>query len=97
MADTTTMQVRVDKEVRDEASKICEALGIDLPTYIRMSISRMVKERGIPFGLKIDTPAQSEEISLLKEISLAAEKNGTSNMSLAEINAEITAARKERQ
>ena len=43
MADTTTMQVRVDKEIREEASKICEALGTDLPTYVMMSMPRMVK------------------------------------------------------
>ncbi len=37
-----------------QAVNICEQLGIDLLTYIRMCILRLVAENGIPFSMKIE-------------------------------------------
>lgn len=50
----TLVQFRADETSRIKAVGICEKLGIDLATYLRMCISRLVQENGIPFSMKVD-------------------------------------------
>jgi DNA-damage-inducible protein J len=83
---------REEESRKITAISICNEIGIDLPTYLRICISRLISEGGIPFSMKIDD--QNKTLQLLKKASQRAEENGTSNMTLDEINAEISEARK---
>ena len=49
MAEQTLVQARVDKELKQEVTEIYEALGMDIPTAIRMFFVRSKMVRGIPF------------------------------------------------
>ena len=77
-----------------EAKRICEKLGIDLPTYMRICIARLVQENGIPFSMKIENN-DNPGIDALKRANRIAKEYGTSDMPLDEINAEIAEARKQ--
>lgn len=87
------VQFRTDDTSKIKAVNICEQLGIDLPTYLRMCIAKLVQENGIPFSMKI---SNDENIALnaMKAASRIAAENGISEMTLDEINAEIAEARK---
>ena len=89
------VQFRIDDVSKVQATQICERLGIDLPTAMRMFVARMIHENGIPFSMKLesDTVAQSA-LSAMKAASIIAAENGIADMSLDEINAEIAEARK---
>ncbi len=50
---TTVMQVRVDEELKERVAAICDGLGIDLPTAIRMFMKRTVLQNGIPFSMTL--------------------------------------------
>ena len=65
-----------------------------MPSYLRMCISRLVRDRGIPFSMKIDEASENKGVSAMKRASRIAEENGISDMTLDEINAEIAEARK---
>lgn len=95
---TSVMQVRVDDELKVQAAGICEELGIDLPTAIRMFMKRMVLQKGIPFSMTLpDKPYNGYKgVLAMRQLSEEAQRNGTANMTLEEINAEIAAARRER-
>lgn len=43
------LQVRVDKELKDQVSGIYEAIGLDLPTAIRMFFKKSLLVGGLPF------------------------------------------------
>lgn len=88
------VQFRTDDTSKIKASVICERLGIDLPTYMRMCISRLIQENGIPFSMKLETGSESLALKAMKTASRIAEENGVSDMTLDEINAEIAEARK---
>lgn len=88
------VQFRTDDTLKIKATNICERLGIDLPTYMRMCISRLIEENGIPFSMKLDKESENRALTAMKAASRIAEKNGISDMSLDEINAEIAEARK---
>ncbi len=47
----TILQVRIDDDLRQEATRILDKMGIDMPTAIRMFLSRVVYENGIPFEI----------------------------------------------
>lgn len=88
------VQFRAEETTRIKAADICEQLGIDLPTYMRMCLSRLVQENGIPFSMKLDDGSESDALKAMKAASRSAEENGISDMTLDEINAEIAEARK---
>ena len=56
------VQFRMDDSTRDRASRICEQLGIDLPTAMRMFVSRLVLENGIPFPMKLENEEAGNSI-----------------------------------
>lgn len=87
------IQFRTEDVSRAKAITICDKLGIDLPTYLRMCVSRLIQENGIPFSMKLENASENPGIAAMKEASRIAAQNGISEMTLDEINAEISAAR----
>lgn len=94
---SSVMQIRVDEQLRNEATEIYERLGIDLPTAVRMFLKRSVLDNGIPFVMTLPKTEDTEldAVSAMRAAQENAILNGTSEMTLDEINAEIAAARKE--
>lgn len=90
----TLVQFRTDETERTEATQILDQLGLDMPSYLRMCISRLVRDRGIPFSMKINEASENKGVSAMKRASRIAEENDISDMTLDEINAEIAEARK---
>jgi DNA-damage-inducible protein J len=88
------VQFRTDDTSKIKASNICEQLGIDLPTYLRICISRLVQENGIPFSMKLEKETQNRGMEAMKEASRIAQEYEISDMTLDEINSEIMEARK---
>ena len=93
------VQFRVDDELKLEASSIYEKLGIDLSTALRMFMRRSVLVNGIPFSMVLgdDGYDSVKAIDAMKRLNASAKAGGTADMSLDEINAEISAYRKERR
>ena len=96
---TSLLQVRVDDSLKEEAARVFDSLGIDTSTAVRMFLKRAVMENGIPFRMTMPKiPYNAERgYRAMVEIGEAAEKNGLSEMTLEEINAEIEASRNERK
>jgi len=99
VAEQALVQVRLDKDLRDEVAGIYAKMGLDIPTAIRMFFARTKIEKGLPFSTTL--PETDEK--MLQERSLQALENIRVNagtlpeMTLDEINAEIAAARTERK
>ena len=58
---STTLQVRLPVKLRDEASMTLEEVGLDLPTAIRLYLTKVVKTRRIPFELEADPVVEAVE------------------------------------
>ena len=50
---TTLVQVRIDDELKNQATAIYDALGIDLSTAVRMFLKRSVMVNGVPFSMTL--------------------------------------------
>ena len=89
----TLVQFRVDESDRTEAMEICSKLGIDLQSYFRICLARLIREKGIPFSMKIEEAKENKGISAMKRASKLAKEYGISDLSLDEINEAIREAR----
>ena len=63
---TTNLNIRTDKDIKDQAEAIFNELGLNMTTAINMFLRTAIREHGIPFELKLDVPnettaAESEE------------------------------------
>lgn len=95
---TSTVQVRIDEDLKNQASAVFDDLGMDLSTAIRLFLKRAVLVNGVPFEMTLPKKSTKamKAVEALYESSAAAEVNGTSEMTLEEINAEIDAVRAKR-
>ena len=53
---TTNLNIRIDKDVKEQADRIFSELGLNMTTAINMFLRTAIRENGIPFSLKLDTP-----------------------------------------
>ena len=89
------LQLRIDDTLRKEASDVYSRLGLDLPTAIRMFLTRSVQVRGIPFSMILpeENYKATVAVTAMKRMSSDAENAGVADMTLDEINAEIDVVR----
>ena len=93
----TLVQFRISEILREQAAELCAKLGLDLSTYLRMSLTKLVQEQGVPFAVKLnETPTDDDAVDAMRKLSEVSRKNGNARMTLNEINAEISAVRKKR-
>lgn len=53
MADFTTLQVRIDSTLKEDAASVFERIGIDIPTAVRMFFKAAVREQRLPFSTDV--------------------------------------------
>ena len=56
---TTNLNIRTDKAVKDQAEAIFTELGLNMTTAINMFLRTTIREHGIPFELKLDSPNET--------------------------------------
>ena len=61
---TTNLNIRTDKEVKEQSDKIFSELGLSMTAAINMFLRATIRENGIPFSLKLDTPNQETKEAL---------------------------------
>lgn len=89
----TLLQIRIDDNLKKEASEVFEKMGLDLSTAIRIFLKKSVLENGLPFDLKLRQTISNFDKSL-KEANDISKANGNNEMSLEEINKIISETRK---
>ena len=97
MSEQALIQFRVDKELKQEAAEICDALGTDLPTVFRMCMKQMKIVRGIPFSTRLPEGMVTREEALRAFDAMRRQAADVPEMTLDEINAEISASRMARK
>ena len=96
MSEQVLNQVRSDRALRDECAAIYAAMGMDLNTAFRMFMERTRMVRGLPFPAVLPDNRLTRTEDAQAVAALRAEASGMPEMTLDEINAEISAARAER-
>lgn len=64
MAATAFVRARIDETVRDEAAAVLAEMGLTVSDVVRMTLTRVAKDRALPLELKVpnsETRAAMEE------------------------------------
>ena len=96
---SSQFQLDVDDQLLENVRWIYFQLGLNLETAIQIFLKRSVQARGLPFSMQPPKDKNIETnpaILAIRRIQAEAVRNGTSEMTLDEINAEIDAVRQER-
>ncbi|MCA0423052.1 MAG: type II toxin-antitoxin system RelB/DinJ family antitoxin [Proteobacteria bacterium] len=64
MAATAFVRARIDQAIRDEAADVLAELGLTVSDVLRMTLTRVARDRALPLELKVpnaETRAAMEE------------------------------------
>ena len=91
----TSMTIRVDERLKKSFDALCDEFGLSNSAALNLFMKTVVRERRIPFEIKADAEAEVrkqgwEAFQRMREAALASD---AVDMSLEEINGEISAAR----
>ena len=65
--NTTNLNIRVNKSIKDQAEAIFSELGINMTTAIGMFLRTTIRQGGIPFELKLNDEPNSTTIAAIEE------------------------------
>ena len=63
---TTNLNIRTDKEIKDQAEKIFNELRLNMTTAVNIFLRTVIREHGIPFKLKLEVP-NNTTVSAIEE------------------------------
>ncbi|MCL2147188.1 MAG: type II toxin-antitoxin system RelB/DinJ family antitoxin [Synergistaceae bacterium] len=74
----TSMNIRMDTDVKRKAQELFSQFGLDMTTAVNMFLRQSIRQQGIPFALQLD-PFYSEanQERLLKSAARMEETGGT--------------------
>lgn len=55
MDKSTNLNIRIDKNVKEQSEKIFDDLGLNMSTAINMFLRQVIRVNGIPFDIKRDS------------------------------------------
>ena len=97
MSEQVLNQFHSDKTLREDCIAIYEAMGLDLNTAFRMFMERTRMVRGLPFPAVLPDTRMTRAEAQRAIDDIRAEAANLPEITLDEINAEISAARAERK
>ena len=56
---TTNLNIRTDRDIKDQAESIFNELGLSMTAAINIFLRMAIREHGIPFPLKLDVPNET--------------------------------------
>ncbi len=87
----TNLNIRTDKEIKDQADRIFSELGLNMTTAINIFLRTTIRENGIPFALKLDVPNEMTVAAIEEGRRIASDRSvkGYDNMEDLETALEV--------
>ncbi len=92
----TLMSIRIDEDLKKDFEEVCTRMGLSMSSAINVFAKTVVREKRIPFEICLMDSSREEAKAALSQIRDYAKKNGTSEMTMEEIDEEIKSYRKEK-
>ena len=92
----TLVQVRIDRELKEQTASIYAAIGMDLPTAIRMFFKKSVMVGGLPFDGRVPM-RDNAAIAAVESMRAKVEAANAEEPSMDEINVFISSIRRSRE
>ena len=59
MALTTNLNIRMERDVKEQAERVFSDLGLTMTAAVNLFLRAAIRERGIPFPLRLDMPNEA--------------------------------------
>ena len=83
--ESTNLNIRTDKEVKLQAEKIFNALGLNMTTAVNIFLRQAIRENGIPFEVKLNVPNETTVMAIEEGRALAYDKTTTGFSSISDL------------
>lgn len=64
MAEVTNLNIKIDRELKAEADRLFNEMGMNLTTAVNVFVRQAVLQRAIPFKIYRDTPNTRTTVSV---------------------------------
>lgn len=62
MSETTTLNIRVNKDLKKQSDMILSLLGLNTSTAVNMFLNAVVRNNGIPFSLTLNPNNETKQV-----------------------------------
>ena len=97
----TTMNIRIDEDVKRAFDDFCSKVGLNPSVAVNLFARAVLRERRIPFEITDDAASNVLSRDVLGKAFGATQarsvKNGTNALTMEEIDAEVASHRKEKR
>ena len=99
MSQQINVNIRIDKDIKEQADKLFNELGLNFTTAINAFVKQSLRERAIPFYIRADTQGNGRVAlrTAFQNAQAQSVQNGTDHMTIEEIDAIIAEARREKR
>ena len=73
---TTSMNIRMDSEVKKQAQELFSQFNLDMTTAVNMFLRQSIRQQGIPFALQLDPFYSTENQNRLLKAAERMEQHG---------------------
>lgn len=87
--ESTNLNIRTDKEVKAQAEKIFEALGLNMSTAVNMFLRQAIRENGIPFEVKLNIPNETTAAAIREGRAIAYDRTATGYSNMDDLKAAL--------
>jgi len=91
----STISARIDSTDKIAFDEFCSSVGLNTSSVLNMFIKKVISENRIPFEISANKKTSLDEgKNAFIQMREEARRNGLQNMSIADINKEISASRR---
>ena len=86
---TTNLNIRTDKEIKEQAEQIFSDLGLKMTTSVKMFLRSTIRENGIPFDLKLEFPNEVTTAAIEEGRRIASDPDVKGYTDISELKAAL--------
>ena len=87
--ESTNLNIRIDKDIKMQAEKLFEALGINMTAAVNIFLRQAIRENGIPFEVKINTPNELTLAAIQEGKAIINDKTSVGYNNMADLRAAL--------
>ena len=85
----TNLNIRTDKDVKEQAEQLFAELGLNMTTAINLFLRTAIRKHGIPFDLYLDVPNETTVAAIEKGKKLLNDPSSPKYSSMEELKAAL--------
>lgn len=85
----TNINIRTDADIKASAEQLFEALGLTMSTAVNIFLRQAIRQGGLPFEVKLDTPNETTAAAIKEGRALMWDKNAKGYKNMDDLRAAL--------